>query len=491
MNYARNAARGTVIVFVISILAVFLGYAMRIVLARNLTSSEYGLFFSVFTFITFFALLGNFGLDQALLKYIPEFQVQDKINQIKNAIVTVLGFKLVFISILAIVLYFCSDFLSVYYFKDPLASTLLLYLVLIKIAAFFREILRTIFNAFQKMFLYSIMHFTENLFILFFLFIFFQFSQGLESPIFAYLTSYVLQFIIFFPFFLKLYPFFKYKFKFSAHLSKTLFKFGTPMLLAGMGSMVILYTDTLILTYFGTLEEVGIYNVVVPTAMLLTFFGRSVRSVIFPMISHLHAKTMTKHISDGARLLQKYSFVIVLPFALVMFSFPKLLLNLLFGTAYSSGAPTLQLLSVGLVFFVVAGINMTILSALGKPKSTTKIMLIGALFNLITNFYFIPKFGMLGAGITSLLSYFLVLVVSTIYLFKLIKIKIPLWQWTKTFFAGFVFVLIIFILRSVLHTNAYLEAFTCLFVAAIVYLVLALLFRIISIKEIQNTLMKR
>jgi O-antigen/teichoic acid export membrane protein len=335
------------------------------------------------------------------------------------------------------------------------------------------------------------MYLLENSFILIFVLVFFYFKFGILSPLFAYLASFILLFFIFLPFFLEIYPYFKFKFKFSRQLTKKMFKFGIPLTLASIGSMVIVYTDTLILTYFRPLQEVGIYNVVVPTAMLLCFFNTSVSQVMFPMISELWAKNLKNYLAKAASLLQKYSFAIVVPPALIMFSFPTILLKLLFGEAYVSGALALQLLVIGLVFFVVAGINMTILSGIGKPGVSTKIILIGALFNFLTNFYFIPKYGMVGAAITSLVSYFLILVLSAFYLAKFVKIEIPWVSWIKIFFSGAVFVLTIYLLKILLDINPYLEAAISIIIAGAVYLGLIFLFKVADLAEIKSLLIRK
>ena len=491
MSYARKAVKGTIIVFTISLLAAFLGYLIRIVLARNLTTKEYGLFFAVFTLINLGGSIRKFGLSQALVKYIPEFQVKKKLEQIKNAIVTVLGFYVISVLLLASLLILFSNFLAVHYFKDPAATTLLLCFVLIFILGPFKQILRTIFNAFQNVFLFSLMYLVENLLIFLFSILFFIFKLKLYAPVFAYILAYILSFTLFFPFLLKSFPFFKYKFKFSKNLTKKLFYFGVPTMLSGIGGIIILYTDTLILTYFGTLEEVGIYNVVVPTAMLLNFFGNSITQVIFPMISELWSKNLRKQIALGVRLLQKYSFVLVLPAALALFSYPSLLITLFFGTKYVAGATTLRLLSIGMVFFLVAGINMTVLSGIGRPKTTTKIMLAGALFNLVTNFYFIPKYGMLGAGITSLASYLIILILSVYYLRKFIKLQIPWQNWGKIGFASMVFILIIHILSNIFSFDIYIEAIAFTSIAGAIYIGLLILFKTVQISEVKKVLFKQ
>ena len=82
MGYKEKAIKRAGIVFVISIIAAFIGYLIRMVLARELTPADYGLFFAAFTLFKFSGLFWKLGLDEALIKYIPDFQVKKKLEQI-------------------------------------------------------------------------------------------------------------------------------------------------------------------------------------------------------------------------------------------------------------------------------------------------------------------------------------------------------------------------------------------------------------------------
>jgi len=490
MGYAKQAAKSTVMVFSVSILAGFFGYLIRMVLARNLSPAEYGLFFACLTFITFIALFKRLGLHSALLKFIPDLQVKKKYGQIKEAIVAVMGINILLSVVIGALIVLFSQFLATHYFKEQAAVQILYLFAIVFVVMTFKFYLRIIFNAFQRMFTFSIMYLVENSLILIIILVLFYFQKSISNAVYAHIITFIVVFLVFLPFFFKTFPFFKYKTRFSSELTKKLLRFGIPVALTGIGSIIILYTDTLILTYFRPLAEVGIYNVVVPTAMLLNFFASSVNQVIFPMVSELWAKKLKNHLVIGAELLQKYSFFVVVPAALVMFSFPTILIKVFFGQAYVSGALTLQLLVIGLVFFIVAGINMTILSAINKPVVTTKIMLTGGLFNLITNFYFIPKYGMIGAGITSLASYLLIMMMSAFYLTKFISINVPVMKWIKTFGAGLLFVLVIAGLRKVLEINMFLEAGVCVAAGGIVYLGACYLLKVVDVKEIKDVFLR-
>jgi len=484
-SYTRRAVKGFAAVFIINIIAAFLGYLMRIVLARNLTLAEYGLFFSVFAFINFIAIFNNLGLGEALVKYIPDFLVKKNPGEIKNSMVIVASTYLLTSLVIAVLLVVFSGTLSKHYFKTPVALPLLLLFILIMFFSNLRELLRCSYQAFQKMTVYAGIYLAENALILILLACFFVFSKSILTAAYSYIISYVIILIIFSLLFLKTFNFFKHKFTFKKELAKTLFKFGLPVTLLGVGSIVILYTDTLVLTYFRSLEEVGIYNVVVPTAMLLMFFTNSIGSVLFPMVSELSAKKDEKKIKQGLEILEKYSFAILLPLVTMMFLFSGIILNLLFGAAYASGTTAMQVLLVGILFMGMFSLSSMVFAGIGKPMISTKILLLGAAINLILNFFLIPRWGMLGAAFNSLIAYFFVFIVSVFKLRKLIKVKMPWLNWFKTIFAAGIMMLIIYSLKKIMTTHPYIEAVLSCIIAGLVYIGIILLMRVVKLKEVK------
>ncbi|MBN2052425.1 flippase [Candidatus Woesearchaeota archaeon] len=485
-SYSQRAVKSFAVVFIINIIAAFLGYLIRIVLARNLTLADYGLFFSVFALINFIAIFNNLGLGEALVKYIPDFLVKKKPGEIKNSIVIVICTYLLTSIIIASLLVIFSNELSEHYFKTSVALPLLLLFIIIMFFSNLRELLRSAYQAFQKMTFYAGIYLAENALILIMLIFFFVFSKSIFTAAYSYIVTYVIILIIFAFLFLKTFQFFNYKFSFKKELAKILFKFGLPVTLLGVGSIVILYTDTLVLTYFRSLEEVGVYNVVVPTAMLLLFFTNSIGSVLFPMVSELWAKKDLKKISQGLEILEKYSFAVLLPLVTIMFIFSNTILRLLFGAAYASGATAMQVLLIGILFMGMFSLSSMVFAGIGKPMISTKILLLGGAINLILNFFLIPRWGMLGAAFNSLLAYFLVFILSVFKLRKLIKVKMPWLNWLKTIIAGIAMVLVIIFMQNILVLPFYAEIILSCLIAGLVYVGLILLMRIVNLNEIKS-----
>ena len=488
MSYTKKAIKGFSIVFFISIISAFVGYLIRIVLARNLSVAEYGLFFSVFTMISFLAIFNNLGVPEALVKFVSEFLVKKKFNQIKSLIIISFLAQVLTGFILAIVLFFLSNFLAKTYFKTQLAVPVILWFILILFLYNLRTLVKNIYQAFQRMVTYALMYLIENILILVIILFFLIFRKGIFIAIYSHILAYVIILIFFTAGLFKVFNFLEHKFIVKKKDVKGLFKFGLSIMFKGLGAVIILYTDTLILTYFRSLEEVGIYNVVVPTVMMLMFFTNSIAAVIFPMVSELWTRKKKDYLVKGLEMLEKYSFVIIMPTAIILFAFSRIILSLMFGQAYASGSTAMQVLLIGIIFLSIYSIYQAAMAGIGKPEIPTKVYLQGALLNFLLNLLVIPKLGMIGAAITSLIAYFYIFIRSVFNLRRLIKVSMPWLSWLKIFISGLVMLGLILIITYKLYLNIYVEAILACLIGGLVYLGLIIIFRIISIDEVKNFL---
>ena len=473
-----------------NILANLVAYLTRMVLARNLTPAEYGLFYAVFTFVIFFLFFRNLGLGSAMVKYIAEFKIKKKYNAIKTAIISAASFQFLSSLIYGAIFFLSADFLAKYYFKNPLSSIMLKLLVLYVLLSILFIICKNILQGFQKFKVFSLVEFSKNSIVLLLLLLFFYIGmKNVFAPIFAYILVCPILFLILLPFALKAFPFFKYKTENFKPITKQLFLFGLPVLVTSVGGKVIGYVDTLILTHFRTLEEVGIYNVILPSAMLFLYFGISASAVAFPIVSELWAKKDKKRLSGGLKLLHKYAFVLIIPLVFTVFAFSSLFIKLFFGKEYIAGALALQILLVGVLFYIVAGINNNIIAAIGRPKTVTKIILFSAFINLIANIILIPRYGIEGAAIATSISYLIALLLSTYKVTKFIKIGFPKIIWLKLILAGIVFVLTISYIKDLLVLNPWIELIISAIVAFLIYVVMVYLLKVVDIQEIKKNIM--
>jgi len=264
-----------------------------------------------------------------------------------------------------------------------------------------------------------------------------------------------------------------------------MFLFGLPVLFTGIGGKVIGYLDTLILTYFGTLEQVGVYNAILPSAMLFLFVGTSLSAVVFPMTSELFAKKDFKRLTAGINLLHKYTFLFMSTMILALFSFAKLFITLSFGLKFNVGTVSFQILLVGVLFYIIAGINNNMISGIGKPKVVTITIVIAALINVTLNVILIPIYGIIGAAIATSVSYFIVFIISTIFLNRILGMKSRIMEWIKLSLLAIMFLFFINFLKDVLTFGLWANVILSITMAGTLYLLLAWLFKVWSLKELK------
>src|SRR3989338_841041 len=485
VTYTHKALRGATNVLFFSVLASIIAYLTRIVLARNLSTEEFGLFYSVFTVIIFFLFFRDLGFGEALVKYIAEFRAQNQPEKIKTAITSVFTFQLIGSILIAIIFLIFSDYLAVHYFKNPRAALILRVLVLYTIFSVLFTTIKAVFQGFQQMFLYSTIEFAKNLIILVLILLFFYFNLGIFSPVLAFVMVSPILFLIYFPFLLKRCLFFQHKLTHFKEVSKKLIFFSIPVFATSVGGMIIGYVDTLVLTYYWTLTQVGIYNAVLPSALIFIFFGKALCSVIYPLSSELWAKGDKKRLSQGISLLHRYVFVLIIPIMIPIIVYSKFFLTTFFGVDYGAGALAFQILLVGVSFYILASVNNNMISAIGKPKEVTVIVFLAAASNFGLNILLIPKYGINGAAFATAFCYFFSLVASTLRIRKHIGLKVPLKQWLLLVFPTLSIYLITLFMKQNLTYNIWINLFLSVFVATIIYLILILIFGLVNLKELK------
>src|SRR3989338_3075272 len=458
--YAQIAIKTSLAIFIGAVLSGFAAYATRMVLTRALSVTEYGLFYGVFSFVSFFLLFRDFGLPTAIIKYVADFHAKKKNNELKTALVSVTLVQFVSSVIIAVVLFAFADSIATSYFKEPKAALLLKFFVVYIFTSLFAILLKAILTGFRSKFF----------------------------PLFGQIISWIVMMGI------CAYLLLKYHFRFfDYHLTNLkssttlMFSFGLPVMLASIGYQVIGQMDTLFLVYLRTLEEVGVYNTVLPASLVFLLFGKSVADIIFPLFAEMWAKHEHHKIQQGVAEVYKYGFILSAPVLLFFFVYARLFLELSFGLVYGAGAQAFQILLIGILFYIMVMINNHILAAIGKPGITTKIVLGSAVLNIILNLIFIPPFGMGGAALATSLSYLTMLLFSTLYVAKELSVAPPWLFWTKSFVAGGVYLAVAYGLEEVLASMVFYLRIPFIFLIACAVYVLALfLLRIVSWQEVKE-----
>ncbi len=431
-----------------SVLASFSNYFLRILLARNMSPAEYGLFYAVLTFVLFFLFFRDLGFQEALVKHIAEYKTKEDYDAVKTALLSTFIMGGIGTALLILALYFSSGYLAVHYFKNVNAQPILIILLVYILFSFFFRIIKGFLQGWQKITLFASFEFLKA--ILTILAAWALLSYGLLGPALAYAGVAVLLTILYMPSLLRAFNVFRYRSRNLMEMNKRLMAFALPSFATSVGSRIIGYIDTLLLTYFRTLSEVGVYNVVLPSSLVLLFLGRSIGSIALPLSSDLWAQEEKQKLIAGLTLIQRYSFLLMIPVIVILLFFSEYMITLFFGTEYASGARAFQILLIGVLFFVAAMGNNAILSGIGRPKSVTKIIFAAAALNLLMNLLLIPSYGMEGAALATAASYILVLFLSTRTITTVLQATYPWKMWGTLILPTAVLVISCMIVRKIL-----------------------------------------
>jgi O-antigen/teichoic acid export membrane protein len=261
------------------------------------------------------------------------------------------------------------------------------------------------------------MNFLSNFIKVFFLIIFIFLGLGSESIS----SSYFLGIFVMF-----LFSFFYCKYKLPELFIKTSLKkkdkkilrkdlliYSVPLMFYVFIAMVFYWTDSFFIGFFKSPLEVGIYNAAIPISLLLTFVPELFMQLFFPMITKEFSKKNLKLIRELSKQVNKWILLVNLPLFMLLLSFPKLILNILFGSEYLVAQTSLQILLFGQFFFSMSIISQNLILMKGKSKLILFDFCLISFLNIILNYFLIPmekiwfidnSFGINGAALSTAFS---------------------------------------------------------------------------------------
>jgi len=484
MRYAEKAIKGGSIVLIVTGISALLSYFIRILFANSMPLEDLGLFYASFSFVTFLLIFRGFGMDTAVVKFIAHHNAKKETSQIKAVIISSFLFQTLTTIVLVLILLLTKGLLQQYYFKNIQAEAVISLFILYIIVNLLTRQLRHILYGFQEISWYSSGEPIRLVGVIGISLLLFMSGMGIEAAVLAYTMSEIILFFIYAWVARKYYYVLKTKASDIKKTGKGLLSFGVQVIFRGIGNMVISQIDIIILTYFVAMEVVGIYSIVLATALIFILFGRIISTVLFPMVAELWAKRDKKKISYAMDVIYRYAFLVTMPLILGVFFFGKVLLRLFFGSEFLPGMLAFRILLIGTLFYITAMVNNNALSAIGQPQKVAKVILIAAALNLIMNLILIPIFGMDGAAITTTISYIMIFVLSTLYLSRYISIKSPWIQWLKTLIGGMLFILVLYTTKTVLTLSIWPEIIISLTLSSLVYLIYIWMMNLIKRRDV-------
>ncbi|MBI4100646.1 flippase [Candidatus Microgenomates bacterium] len=379
-------------------------FLITILIAREFGAEGYGEFTKIMTFVAFFYLISDFGLNAIAVKQISENEAEKE--KIFANFLSLRIFSSVILVLLAI---FIAAFLPYYQSQNQgFSSFVKLGIFIASFTIVTQAIFTTVNILFQKNLRYDLSVLsasTGTLFLLLWTIILISLGATLFLVIGGYIAGGVVMatMALFFArrFLKQLYLTFELK------IWKKIFWQTLPLGLTLIFNLIYFRADMMILSFLRPNIEVGIYGLAYkffefPLAFA-TFFMNSTYPVILARVKDGDLKPLIKKLTI---------FLISAAFLITVIIFVAAPLLTLIKAEFSSSILALRVLSLSLPAFFLSSLFMWVLIAGGKQKLLAIFYGLSMLINVILNVVLIPRYGYLAAaGITGA-SEFLVLVLT-------------------------------------------------------------------------------
>lgn len=394
--------RGAFSALIIKVLGALLAFAFNIVLARLLGANGAGIYFLALSITTIASLISRVGLDNTLLRYIAAGASEHNWEEVRGVYLKAMSIVIPLSVLITLIVELMAPALSISVFDKPELVNPLRWMAFsilpLSLLSLYAEMLKGLKKIPASLSLQSIFVPTINMLILLLL----ASNMGTIGGSISYLVATLITAIIGGVFWLR----------HSSRIKSVngvfnwddLFKSCLPNYgVAILHKAILPWLPILLLGYWATTEDIGLYSATVRTAMLVSFILLAVNSVIAPKFAALYRQNDMVALGKMARRATWLTTLVACPIVLPMIFFPDTIMSV-FGQEFKQASTLLIVLSIGQFINVIFGPVGYLLVMTGNEVMQKNSVLFSAILLFILLIILIPIYGSLGAAISSTLS---------------------------------------------------------------------------------------
>jgi O-antigen/teichoic acid export membrane protein len=468
--------------YIFSTLSFISGYLIRIIATRTLNPQELGLAYTIIYISLFLAEIFDLGIRKSF--NFLYHNIKDK-KEKNLSYYFILKISLFFLSLIILTL-FKPFFMGLL----KLEEDYLYYLLILVFSAFYIYMdLNNLFFIKIKPVYSQFFNFLRYLGIIILFLLFLKIFN--EDLMFLFLNSWIYSSLIV-SFIILLYItkqhgliFIKLT-KRSWNILKNLVKKGFFLLFLDLSHYFMFYIDTFIIIYFLGYSNYAYYNLAYSVLNFPSFLFSTLAGYLFPLTLK-NKELIKKYYPELIKLL----IYIIVPFSLLFLLYSKEIILVLFSKNYLETYKILAVFSIFLIFYLIKNYLVPIVSGLEKLKFLLFLNLSVGTLNLVLNLLaviFLKKlvFIALATGISWLIFYLIL----EYKIKRELKVKDTLFSFyfLKVFLQSLLLVFFVYLIKTNLNVNIYLEFLIVAVFSAIFYLIISFLFKTTpsSILELMN-----
>jgi len=468
----KKVAKQLVLKYFFQIVIFILTPLFIALLTRNFSLKDYGAYSLIAVTISIISSFLDLGLSQFIISKLSAY------NKLKK--------NIYFFSILIFEIFFLlSFFFFIYVFNlkifiqnfISINSNIFLYFSLIIIITSIHRLISSYFMAKQEIEKNIFFSFLVNHLRVIFIFIFFSLFNVLTLKIVLFIwlissTIVLLGELIFIFSDIKLFL----KHSFNTTYVKSALIFSLPLIFFALSSWFISFGDKYLLSYFIGLESVALYTVPYNLVNLLFTTSVIVSGIMFPYLSEAWHKK--KNYNFFFNLSLKYGLLLLIPASIGFLFLDKQIILLISGLKYLDSIQIIPYLIFFPLLNLISYLFYQNLLFRNKTKQVSLIYLIGAILNFVLNLFLIPLFDVVGAAISTLITYFFIFIITYLITKKYFKFNFKLIKIEKILFSSLVMLMPVYFIHSISLLGSILSG-------AVVYGLCLFLFKVFGDKELK------
>ena len=449
-----------------------------LLIARVLGPKSVGLYFLGLSIIELVMIPALAGLDSGIVRYVALFKGEKNENRVKGTVLSSLLIALPLSLIATAALFFLADKISASFFHKPALANVLKILSLsipfLTVSTLLLATTQAIKRVQYKVYAKDL---GDAIFKVAFTFIFFILGWKLFGAVIATVVSSLLVAALSFYYVNKFIPLYNNTLRPSLEF-KNLLGFSIPQTFSSLTLFGIVYTDILMLGYFLSAKDVGVYSIAAKISLLGILILNSFNVIFAPIISDLHNRKEDFILSNLFITVTKWVFSLSFPIFLITIFLSKPILSL-FGAEFVAGSVALIILSFGQMVNSVTGPVGLMIVMSGRPLLQLFSHIAVFVLNIFLNYFLIPKYGIAGAAIATTTSISVVNLIRLGMVLLIMKIHPYKLSYLKPLFAGLSGSFLVFLGFRLIITGSSIFLLILLGVSfSIIYTALLLLFGI-------------
>lgn len=368
------------------------------IIIKFLGTSNYGIWSQLFGAVTILSIVSPFGLTNAMMRFFVSYSnLKDKSQNFYGILSFIITSSLIFSGIF----FLLSSYIAQYFIKNLDYIYLVQLTALLILITSINDFVICYFNTFRQLKTRSLILISQSILELV---IGFYFISSGNSLVYLLLTFVLVRTLFTLISLLLIYFQIGLSIPSFQNLENYL-RFGIPFSFLIVFSWITHSIGTYIIGFYLTNDDVGAYSAVYTISKVLLFFIAPITYVLFPIISKAWDDKDYSSVRTYLNYSSKYFLLFAIPAAFGIISLGKTLLGLLANKLVSQYYYLFPLIILGIIVYKFGDFFYLIISCRHQTKLIAYASGGVAILNIILSLILIPKYGLLGAAITALISY--------------------------------------------------------------------------------------